>query len=355
MRFKTMNKAEQLKQQQKEVEAKTLSETLLKLSEQHNSLQAKINPLGKVLENITATQKAFQLKSPFAELAKNPLLKQIAAIQNNPIITLAKQQQKLYDSLQGSHWTETILKINSILPKYDLPMWDLPNYKPLYEYGLQLQKIQIRFTTPEIVKSFQSMQDLANNISEAKAEAENNFWHNITVEDYEFEKEKDKEKNTKLKQQIIELERSNNNYLITIKTLSRLVSTQPKAQTKKELSRTLHPNITQSQIARLCENLKGIFEATPEQWRALFSETEIKLSKPIKAFAPSDIGILLYHLKERNLIENTKYPSVIERTKAFSINGIPIISKQINDLKTNMNFPTIGKNYSKISKAVASM
>ena len=160
-----MKKAEQLKQQQREIKAKTLSETLLQLSEQHKNLQAKINPLGKVLENITASTTIFK---------------------NNPILEFTKQRRQLYDSLQGSHWTETIIRLNNIYSKIDLSKWNLPNYKPLYEYGLRLQEIQTSFTTPEIVKSFQSLQDLANSISEAKAEAENNFWHNITVEDLQW-------------------------------------------------------------------------------------------------------------------------------------------------------------------------
>lgn len=119
--------------------------------------------------------------------------------------------------------------------------------------------------------------------------------------------------------------------------------------------KNLSPNLSLKQIRKLSEALADIFEATPKQWQALFSETEIQLSEPIKAFAVSDIGILLYHLKERNLIEATKYPSIIERTKAFSINDIPIKAKQITDLKQNGNFPIIGKNHSKISKAVASL
>jgi len=95
---KTMKKAEQLKQQQREIKAKTLSETLLQLSEQHKNLQAKINPLGKVLENITASTTIFK---------------------NNPILEFTKQRRQLYDSLQGSHWTETIIRLNNIYSKID--------------------------------------------------------------------------------------------------------------------------------------------------------------------------------------------------------------------------------------------
>jgi len=365
MKFKTMNKDEQIKQQQKEIEAKTLSEKLLQLSEQHSSLQEKIKPLGKVLENITDTQKAFQVKSPFAELAKNPLLENITAsttiFQNSPIMEFAKQQRQLYESLQDSHWTETILGLNNIFPKIGLPKWDFPTLKPLYEYGLNLQKIQTAFTTPEIVKSFQSMKDLANEFEESKTKVENEFYYKITVEDYEFEETKDKEKITaleaenekekaekeELRQRVLELE-------IAVRNMFRL-SLQPQAKAKQSPARTLRPNITVSQIARLCEEMKGVFEATAEQWRALFSETEIQLAEPIKAKTTTDIGILLFYLKEKNLIETKNYPSILERVKAFSIGGEIVTSKQISDTKQQENFPIAGKYYSKIEKAVTTL
>ncbi|MDR2824138.1 MAG: hypothetical protein LBB41_02935 [Prevotellaceae bacterium] len=175
-----MNKAEQIKQQHKELQKKIIPEKLLKLQEQQNELRKRLNPLADLLENITASTKAFQIKSPFAELAKNPLLEQVTA------------STKIFDSLRVNHWTETIFKVNDIIPKIDFPKWNLPQHKSLYEYGLGLQTIQIKYTAPEIVKSFQSMQDLATEIHNAKTEAENNFWHNLTVEEYEFEKEKEK-------------------------------------------------------------------------------------------------------------------------------------------------------------------
>jgi hypothetical protein len=333
-----MNKAEQIKQQQRAIKTKTTPEKLLKLQEQNQRLQEKINPLGGLSESLTASTKAFQIQSPFAELAKNPLLEQITA------------STKIFDSLRVNHWTETIFKINNIIPKIDFPKWDFQQYKPLYEYGLGLQEIQIRFTAPEIVKSFQSMQDLATEIHNAKSEVENNFWHNLTVEEYEFETEKDKEKITELEQKIIEQEKIIAAYQLIVSVQ------QPQSKAQKPLSQTLRPNITQSQIARLYEYLKGIFEATPEQWRALFSETEIQLAKPIKAVAVADIVVLFHHLREREFVETSKYPSVLERTKAFSINDKIVTAKMINKPKAeNYNFPLIGKNYDNINKAVSSL
>ena len=344
-----MNKAEQIKT----IKVKSTLEKLLKVQEQQNKLRAKINPLGELLENITATQKAFQLKSPFVELAKNPLLEQITASINSPILKLATQNQQLADSLRGNHWTETILRLNDILPKVDLPKWNLPNYKPLYEYGLRLQGIQTAFATPEIVKSFQSIHEYAEKLEAKKTEAENNYYHQITVEDYKFKATKSKDKITELEQKIIELERNSNEYLTTIKTLSGLVA-QPK--NKKQPAQTLRPNIEVSQIVRLHNGTKGIFEATPEQWRTLFSDTEIQLIEPIKAVAVADIAVLFYHLHDREFVETSKYPSILERAKAFSINGKTVTAKQINKPKSdNYNFPYIGKNYDSISKAVASL
>jgi hypothetical protein len=333
-----MNKAEQLKQQHRAIKAKITPEKLLELQEQHQRLQEKINPLGGLLESLTASTKAFQIKSPFAELANNPLLEQIIA------------STKIFDSLRVNHWTETIFKINDIIPKIDFPKWDFPQHKPLYEYGLGLQAIQIKYTTPEIVKSFQSMQDLATEIHNAKTEAENNFWYNLTVEEYEFEKEKDKDKITELEQKIIEQEKIITAYQLIVSVQ------QPQHKAQKTLSQTLRPNITQSQIARLYDYLKGIFEATPEQWRALFHETEIQLSEPIKAGTVADIVVLFHYLREREFVETSKYPSVLERAKAFLINDKIVTAKMINKPKAeNYNFPLIGKNYDSISKAVASL
>ena len=107
---------------------------------------------------------------------------------------------------------------------------------------------------------------------------------------------------------------------------------------------------------RLYEGLKGIFTATPNQWRALFSETEIQLTEPIEASAIADISILFYHLKNNEFIEASKYPSILERVKGFSINGKIATSKQINKPKSeNYNFPLIGKNYNNIDKVIASL
>jgi hypothetical protein len=341
-----MNKAEQIKQQHKELQEKITPENLRLLKQQsikdkmfqYNNgalveLQKNINAaLKPITESVSVWQKMFP---------ENPLLESLNNLSENSLTKQLQKQLKLFDTLNN---------LDNMFPKYDWLKWNLPQYKPLYEYGLGLQAIQIKYTTPEIVKSFQSIRDLAIEIEKAKTEAENNFWYNLTVEEYDFEKEKDKEKITELEQKVIELEKTIEAYQLVIS------EQQPQPKAQKTLSQTLRPNITQSQIARLYEYMKGIFEATPEQWRALFSETEIQLSKPIKARAVADIVVLFHHLREREFVETSKYPSVLERAKAFLINDKIVTAKMINKPKSeNYNFPLIGKNYDNISKAVASL
>jgi hypothetical protein len=272
----------------------------------------------------------------------------------------SKPQQKAVKAKTTLNWQETAFRISDIFtkinfPKWNVPQMNVPQIKPLYDYGLHLQEIQTRFTTPEIVKSIQSLNDWRNEIETAKTKAEANLWYNLAVEDYEFEKSRDKDKITELEiknaeayQRILEQE-------IAIKTMLRLSNTQPTKQQQAKPT-TLKPNVTQSQIVRLYEATKGIFEATAEQWRAVFSETEIQLSEPIQAVAVADIAVLFYYLKEREFIETSKYPSIIERTKAFSINVKTVTAKQLNKSKSeNYNFPHTGKNYIKIEKVVRSL
>jgi hypothetical protein len=162
-----------------------------------------------------------------------------------------------------------------------------------------------------------------------------------------------RKKAQKLENQNAELQHENNNLTTTLETNYKYLN---KEKPQKKPVNTLKPNITEKQINLLSENLKGIFEATPEQWRALFSEKEIQLSKPIKAGRVADIVVLFHHLREREFIETSKYPSILERAKAFLINDKIVTAKMINKPKAeNYNFPLIGKNYDNISKAVASL
>jgi hypothetical protein len=138
---------------------------------------------------------------------------------------------------------------------------------------------------------------------------------------------------------------------------------ETKQQNNKQPQRyakTLNPCITTSQITRLYTGLQGIFEATPKQWTALFSETEIQIKEPIKAKAVADIALLLLQLHRCKFIKAKEYAAIIGRTKAFSFNGKPITAKQINATKERSNWwkdqtPIIGDNYTTINKAVTAL
>ena len=146
----------------------------------------------------------------------------------------------------------------------------------------------------------------------------------------------------------------NKAYIDVLRRFRHLIEVRtPKPQKK---SKTLKPNITENQIKRLSEAVKDIFEATQEQWQALFDATEIQLTKPIDAKTPSDIAILMYYLRTKELITTDNYPSIIEHTSAFTIKGVSVVTaKQISAVKENYNFPCIGKNYTKIEEAVTSL
>lgn len=297
--------------------APTVPEVLIQFQKQHQELQKQLNPLSDFMEQITSASKVIQNNNQFVN-------------------ELSKQQNS---------WQDTILQITSIIPKIDLPTFDYLKHNPLFEYAKRLKNIQEHFTQPDIIKTFDTFADYSDKIRKSKTEAEDNYWHNITIEEYESEISNYKDENTAQKEKIHELE-------TTLKTLLGLLP-QPTAKRTTKPARTLKPNITQSQLAQLYEELKDIFQATTDQWRALFSEDNIQMPAPIKANAISDVGLLLHHLKENNLIETTRYPSIIERSGAFIKDDEIVKAKQITDLKSNMNFPTIGKNHYKISQAVS--
>jgi hypothetical protein len=140
---------------------------------------------------------------------------------------------------------------------------------------LRLQEIQIQFSTPDFIKSFQSLGDYANQLEESKKKVEDELWYNITVEAHkedieekdEIIKEKDDE-NALLRQELIERDKKEIEQERIIAAYQLIVSVQqPKSKVKgkEEHPGTLNPNITPSQIMRLCESLKGIFEASKEQ------------------------------------------------------------------------------------------
>jgi hypothetical protein len=166
-----------------------------------------------------------------------------------------------------------------------------------------------------------------------------------------------REKAKKLENQNTEI-RSENSVLAT--TLETNYKYLHKEKPQKKPANTLTPNINEKQITLLSEKLKGIFEATLKQWRALFSETEIQLLEPIKAEAVADVALLLVQLHRHKFIKAKEYAAIIGRAKAFSFSGKIITAKQINATKERSDWwketpPIIGSNYSRINKSVESL
>ena len=256
---------------------------------------------------------------------------------------------------------QSVISANSV--EKIVQFFDFSKYKPLLfitpyiDYSVQLSCISTHYKSlveriekvNKPIKQISEIGKIYARLEEAKEEAENNLWHKLIMDEYNTERVESELKITELNTKIVKMEKAISSYKYII--LSGLnEQKQPQAKVKNLL-----PNITTSQITRLYNGLKGIFTATPEQWKSLFSETEIQLSTPIEARAVSDVGILLHYLKEMRLIGYSNYPSVIERTKAFVVGEMQITAKKITDLKSNYNFPTIGKNYSSISRIIQSL
>ena len=295
-----MSKVELLKQQREDIKAKIRPKKLQDFLEAANNLREKLSPIYGIIEKVS------------------------------PITALAR-------------------RLNNV-PKFK-------NNLPLYEYGLRLQEIQARIIAPETAKTIQSVRAMRERIEEIKREqtkAEDNLFYKMAIAEHELQRAADQRKANAEKQ---ELQEKVKGLEITVNTLIALGYGQK--QPKQTPARTLRPNITKSQILSLYENLKGIFEGSLEQWRALFSK-KIQISEPIKAFAIADIALLLVQLYKHNLIKTKQYASIIGHVKAFSFEDIPVTAKQINATKERSDWweeesPVIGLNYSQINKAVTSL
>ena len=214
----------------------------------------------------------------------------------------------------------------------------------LREFVQQQRELQDKVMPPRLRELMRQKRELLEKIQalkESQREVENNQWHLMTCNELEREKEKSKQQQIEIEQ----LEAKLTNVLATIE-LKQNSSTACKKQYSK--IQNLSPNITTQQIKSLSVCLTSVFDATIEQWEALFSENSITMPTPIKANSIADISVLFYYLKQKEFIETSKYPSILERSKAFFVKNKTITAKQINKTKEYSNFPYIGDNYEKI-------
>lgn len=259
---------------------------------------------------------------------------------NNWLQDLIKQQKELQERLSPSFGLlETTKKVKSIVPSIYIQSIAT---SPIYQYATEMQAIINRFIVTDL-SIYNNITEVANDFLEEKQKAEDNYYHRFVVEENEIEIDSIKREKTELEQKVKELE-------ITLKTMFALMP-QNKDKAKSNTVLNLKPNLTANQIVKLQAELKDIFEGSIEQWRSLFSE-DIKLDTPIKVNGyKSDVRVLFHFLKEKDLIETQKYPSILEKSKAFIYDGEILTAKQINAPKENFNYPNIG-NYVKIHSII---
>lgn len=221
-------------------------------------------------------------------------------------------------------------------------------YMPLIEYHKRLNMIVDKITT--IQKPIQETIEFYQRISKEIEDAENNYLYRLANEEITHERDK----TAKLEQRNIDLERDILEYEKVIMGV-RIAQCKINNKHTKEPIMSLKPNITLSQIVKLHEALHTLFDATIDQWRNLFSENITEFTTPIVVSKyASDVRVLFYYLKEERLITVDNYPSIIEKSKAFSRNSKPLTAKQLHKPTEYSCYPDVGS-YVVIAEAVRAL
>ena len=246
-------------------------------------------------------------------------------------------------------WQQTLLPFSNI-PTVEIP--GINNKTPLALYYTEMQSIATRILS--IQEPFDNIDRICREFEDAKAEAENNYYHRLYVEEKEQEiKAKNKEvnaanaRNAELDARVYELE-------TTLRTMYSLNA--PVSIPRKKAALSLKPCITPSQIVRLYEATQWLFTSTSDQWRNLFSENIQVFDIPIAVTSKfkSDVRVLFHYLQEKGLIDTLNYPSILEKIGAFSYEGKIITARQLHKPKEYDNYPKIG-NYIDIKEIVDSI
>lgn len=229
-----------------------------------------------------------------------------------------------------------------ILNKQNTFWASLSTSLPVVTYAQELSNILANLATPLPV--IYNADGFINKIIADKEAAENNYYHNFVVNDYEQELTTERAEKEKMQRRVYELE-------ITLREILKVKYVEPKATKTAILS--LKPNLTPTQITRLSELTTGIFQATIKQWCNLFSENIQEFTEPIELTSSylTDVRLFFEKLLQKRYIETNKYPSILYRSKAFSRNNDIITAKQINATKSNSNYPYIG-NYDEINDII---
>lgn len=255
---------------------------------------------------------------------------------NNPIYEFRERQQALLRTIN----TPTI-KIPGI-----------SDTTPLALYFTEMQAIAARIASVQATTD--NINQLCREFENEKTAAENNYYHRLYVEEKEREIEAKTKDLAEANRREAELAAQVHDLEIALRVVTNLKQSNTKPHKKAMLS--LKPCMTPSQIVRIYEATKWLFTSTLDQWRNLFSEDIQVFETPINLISAykSDIRVLFHYLKEYNLIDQSIYPSILAKTKAFSYKGVLITASQLHKPIEYNNFPDVG-NYVKIQDIIKAL
>lgn len=255
---------------------------------------------------------------------------------NNPIYEFRERQQAL------------LRTINT--PAIKIP--GISDTTPLALYFTEMQAIAARIASVQATTD--NINQLCREFENEKTAAENNYYHRLYVEEKEREIEAKTKDLAEANRHEAELAAQVHDLEIALRVVTNLKQSNTKPHKKEMLS--LKPCMTPSQIVRIYEATKWLFTSTLDQWRNLFSEDIQVFETPINLISAykSDIRVLFHYLKEYNLIDQSIYPSILAKTKAFSYKGVLITASQLHKPIEYNNFPDVG-NYVKIQDIIKAL
>lgn len=283
---------------------------------------------------------------------ENPMFKGLKDV-TDLIDNINAPARKIRKIVEGNNLISEFVKWQqALLPIINFPTFKIPGISditPLALYFNEMQAIAARMAS--IQATADNINQLCREFEDEKAKAENNYYHRLYVEEKDREievKTKDlaeaKRREAELAARVYDLE-------IALRVMTNFKQSDTKPHKKAVLS--LKPCMTPSQIVRLYEATKWLFTSTLDQWRNLFSE-DIQIFDPpivVTSKFKSDVRMLFYYLHEKSLIDALNYPSILEKTGAFSYGGKIITARQLHKPTEYSNYPKIG-NYIDIEEAV---